>query len=262
MGGDVKERITAYWDETSDSEWYRSLRSDEALARLKAAPETAFHPEVMGLMRKYLPEPEGKRVLIPSSGDNHAAFAFALMGARVTSSDISPRQLGNASAAAEKLGLDIEFIRDDTMELARIPEGAYDLVYTSNGTLSWINDLDAMYRSVRRALKKGGVSVTYDMHPFNRPFSGEAGKEPKIVKPYHDVLPDMHWRVQDIVNAQIGAGLTLCEMAELQAVDASFWFTYAELQKKTSEELEGLNDWRRNPMAALPAWITIVSKKG
>ena len=262
MGKDMKARIRAYWNETSDSEWYRSLRSDERIARLKAAPETAFHPEVMELIRKYFPEPEGKRVLIPSSGDNHAAFAFALMGARVTSSDISERQLENASAVARRLELDIEFIRDDTMELSRIPAGAYDMVYTSNGTLSWISDLGAMYRSISRALKTGGLSVTYDMHPFNRPFSGEARKAPEIVKSYNDVSPDNHWRIRDIVNSQIEAGLTICGMEELQAVDASFWFTYPELQKKSPEELEGLNDWRNNPMAALPAWIAIVSKKG
>ena len=27
------------------------------------------------------------------------------------------------------------------------------------------------------------------------------------------------------------------------------------------EELEGINDWKKNPMAALPAWITLVSRK-
>ena len=101
----------------------------------------------------------------------------------------------------------------------------------------------------------------YDMHPFNRPFSGEAWKAPLIVKSYHDVFPDLHWRLQDIVNSQIKAGLSICELAELPATDASFWFTYAELQKKRPEETEGINDWEKNPMAALPAWVTLISKK-
>ena len=72
----------------------------------------------------------------------------------------------------------------------------------------------------------------YDMHPFNRPFSGEAWQAPHIIKSYQDVLPDLHWRIQDILNSQIRAGLTLCEMAELPATDAFFWFTFAELQQK------------------------------
>ena len=258
---EIKERIKAYWDETSDSEWYRSLRSDETIGRLKEKPESAFHPAVRELIRKYLPDLEGRRVLLPSSGDNHAAFALAMMGARVTSADISERQLENASAVAKRLSLDIEFVCDDTTELLRIPDQTYDMAYTSNGTLSWISDVEGMYRNISRVLKKGGYSLTYDMHPFNRPFSGEAWKAPRIVKSYHDVFPKLHWRLGDIVNAEIKAGLNICEMAELPAEDASFWFPYAELREKKPEELAGINDWKRNPMAALPAWIALVSEK-
>ena len=260
-GSGITDQIKAYWNETSDSEWYRSLRTDEIISRLKEKPESAFHPAVYELICKYLPDLKGRRILLPSSGDNHAAFALAMMGARVTSADISERQLENASVIAEQLCLDIEFICDDTMQLSQIRDQAYDMVYTSNGTLSWISDIDSMNRNIYRVLKTGGYSVTYDMHPFNRPFSGEAWKTPQIIKSYHDVFPDLHWRLQDIVNSQIKAGLAICEMVELPAVDASFWLTYAELQQKSPEELEGINDWKKNPMAALPAWITLISKK-
>jgi SAM-dependent methyltransferase len=263
LNGDERiEKVRAWWNETSDSEWYRSLRTEERIERLREDPASAFHPAVLALIRRYLPDLAGRRVLLPSSGDNHAAFALALMGARVTSADISERQLENAAAAAGWLGLEIGFVCDDTTELSRIPDRTYDLVYTSNGTLSWIDDVDRMYRGVSRVLKPGGFSVMYDLHPFNRPFSGEAWQAPRIVKSYHDVFPDLHWRLQDLVNAQIRAGLSLCEVAELPAADASFWFTYAELRDKPPEELEGLNDWKRNPMAALPAWLALVSKKG
>ena len=143
-GREIIEQIKAYWNETSDSEWYRSLRTDEKIRRLVEKPESAFHPAVYALIRKYLPELKGLRILLPSSGDNHAAFALAMMGAKVTSADISERQLENASVIAERLGLDIEFVCDDTMKLSRIP----DQVYTSNGTLSWISDMDSMNRNL------------------------------------------------------------------------------------------------------------------
>lgn len=258
---EMADRIKDFWNETSDSEWYRSLRTDESISRLKEKPESAFHPAVIELIRRYLPDMKGRNILLPSSGDNHAAFAFAMMGARVTSADISERQLENASVIAGRLGLDIEFICDDTMKLSHIPDRAYDMVYTSNGTLSWISDIDSMYRNICRVLKPGGYSVMYDMHPFNRPFSGEAWKAPLIVRSYHDVFPDLHWRLQDIINSQVRAGLCLCELAELPATDASFWFSYAELQEKNPDELEEINDWKRNPLAALPAWLATVSKK-
>ena len=261
-GDEMTDRIKAFWNETADSAWYRSLRTDEAIGRLKEKPESAFHPAVYEMIRHLFPEIKGRHVLLPSSGDNHAAFAFAMMGACVTSADISERQLENASEVAGRLGLKIEFICDDTARLDHIRDRAYDLVYTSNGTLTWISDIGCMYRNISRALKTGGYSVMYDMHPFNRPFSGEAWKAPRIVKSYHDVFPDLHWRLQDIVRAQVEAGLDIRELAELPAADASFWFPYDELQKKSPEELEGIDDWKRNPMAALPAWIALVSRKG
>ena len=118
-----------------------------------------------------------------------------------------------------------------------------------------------MYRNFARVLKKGGMLIQYDIHPFTRPFSCEAYKAPQIVKSYHDVLPHLHWRIQDLLNAQVKAGFMVTELAELPAVDASFWYPYQELQTKTEQELKNINDPKENPMAALPAWIAFVSKK-
>lgn len=253
--------IKDWWNKTSDSDWYQSLRTEEQIHRLKEDPVSAFHPAVYELIRKYLPDLKDRRILLPSSGDNHAAFALALMGTQVTSADISERQLENAAEIVKRLHLDIEFVCDDTMKLSRIPDQAFDMVYTSNGTLSWMDDLDGMNRNICRVLKPRGYAILFDMHPFNRPFSGDAFEAPRIVKSYQDVFPELHWRLQDIVNSLIRSGLTVCEMAELPAMDASFWFSYDELQKKSRTELEGINDWRKNPLAALPAWLALVSKK-
>ena len=258
---EMTDLIRNYWNETSDSKWYRSLRTDEKIRHLTEDPSSAFHPEVYKLIRKYLPSLEGAHILLPSSGDNHAALALALMGAHVTSADISLRQLENASVIADKLGLKIDFVCADTMKLEDISSSYYDMVYTSNGTLSWISSLDDMYSNICRVLKPGGHSVMYDIHPFNRPFSGEPWKTPSVVKSYHSVMPDMHWRVGDILNAQINAGLSICELSELPAVDASFWYSFDELQGKSEEELDGINDPEKNPMAALPAWLALVSFK-
>lgn len=258
---DWLKQVKEEWNKTSDSEWYRSLRTDEKIRALTDVPATAFHPTVYEMLLKYMPEMKGKRVLLPSSGDNHAAFAFALMGAEVTSADISEKQLENAAKIAEKLKLDISFVCDNTMELANIADNAYDLVYTSNGTHSWIPDLEVMYRNVSRVLKKSGYSVMFDIHPFTRPFTGKPWKEPKISKPYNDTWPSCHWRVQDLVNANVHAGLAIRELAEMQAENPSFWYTYEELVKQDPDSLKNINDWTHNPMAALPAWIAIVSQK-
>lgn len=44
------------------------------------------------------------------------------MGAKVTSSDISERQLENAKVFSDEWGLEIEFICDNTMFLSKIAD--------------------------------------------------------------------------------------------------------------------------------------------
>ena len=253
--------VKRYWNEISDSEWYQSLRTEERLNRLREDPRIAFYPGVLELMKKHVGEFKGKKILLPSSGNNHAAFAFALMGANVTSADISERQLENAGKISRGWHLDIEYACDDTTCLSEFADGTFDLVYTSNGTLSWITDLKEMYRNIERVLKKGGYSAMFDVHPFTRPFTMEAWKAPEIRKSYSDVFPDLHWRVQDIVNANAQAGLRILEMAEIPSADASFWYTFDELKTKTDEETANINDWKHNPMAAIPAWIAMIAQK-
>ena len=253
--------IKKYWNQVSDSDWYKSLRTEEKLSAIKDNPASAFHPGMLALIEKYTGGFRDKKILLPSSGDNHAAFAFAFMGARVTSADISDRQLENARKISDRWGLDIEYVCDNTMYLSKIADSAYDLVYTSNGTLTWISDLNEMYRNTARVLKQGGYAAVYDIHPFHRPFTGEVWKEPAIKKSYDDVFPDLHWRVQDIVNAHASSGLRITEMAELPAVNASFWFSYDELITKTEEETKNINDWKCNPLAAIPAWLALISQK-
>lgn len=253
--------VKEHWNQTADSDWYRSLRTEERILALRQNPSVAFHPDVFALLQKYLPDLCGKKVLLPSSGDNHAAIAFALMGAAVTSADISEKQLENAGQIARQLELTIRFVCEDTMHLSQIEDDSFDLVYTSNGTHAWIDQLDAMYQNIHRVLKNGGFSIMYDVHPFQRPFTGEAYQQPIICKAYSDTLPSCHWRVQDLVNAQVCANLAIQELAELPAVDASFWFTYDQLVKLDPETLQDINQWQRNPLAALPVWISIVSQK-
>ncbi len=258
---DWLKQVKDDWNQISDSAWYQSLRSDEKIAELVREPTSAFHPAVYHLIKKYIPVLHGKEILLPSSGDNHAAFAFALMGAQVTSSDISEKQLEHAQEIADKLNLNIRFICDDTMRLFNIEDNRFDLVYTSNGTHTWINTLSLMYKNIYRVLKPSGISVMYDIHPFNRPFTGEPWKAPQIRKPYWETMPQCHWRVQDLVNAMTEAKLSIREMAELQAVNASFWFAYDELLKQSADEIKEINNWEYNPMAALPAWISVVAQK-
>lgn len=253
------QQIKEHWDKTADSAWYQSLRTEEKIEALLKEPAGAFHPAVWQMMRRFEPDLRGKKVLLPSSGDNHAAFALALLGAEVVSADISGKQLERAQAIAERRGWNIRFVQDDTARLDHIENDSFDLVYTSNGTVTWIADLEGMCRNFRRVLKPGGLFILYDVHPFQRPFSGEPWKEPKILKPYWETRPQLHWRAQDLINAMIEGGFSIRRIEELEAADESFWFSYEQLQKQSPDQLKKINCWKENPMAALPAWIAVAA---
>ena len=246
------------------------FHTDEILRGIAQNPAGAFHAVAWEMIRNMLPDLRGKRICVPSSGDNHAVFAFAQLGARMTSCDISENQLANAQRAAKKFGWDIEFIRADTMGLEGVADGAYDFVYTSNGVHVWIGDLASMYRSIHRVLVPGGFYMLYEIHPFQRPFDDGA----RVVKPYDATGPfrddsetNFHWRLMDIVNAMLDSGLAIRRVEEMYAeknYGDPFWISLEDALRgvtATREEVDRMHDWRTNPMAALPNWLCVAAQK-
>ncbi|MCS7459414.1 class I SAM-dependent methyltransferase [Paenibacillus doosanensis] len=262
------DNVKRIWNEWSET-WYQRYRTDKAIAKIIQNPESAFHRTTFSMIKAALPDLKGKKVLVPSSGDNLAVFALHMMGAKVTSCDISEKQIEHSSNLAGKYGWDIEFICDDTMRLSSVKSDEYDFVYTSNGVHVWIADLNSMYSSIRRILKKGGAYIMFDIHPFLRPFELDKGKL-TLVKPYDaagpfliDEVPRLHWRMQDIVNAIISSGLSVKHIEEMFAEDGSFWVdeSTSEGDSLSAQELEDLRNWKLNSMAGLPQWVSIHAVK-
>lgn len=253
------KRIKKEWNDKSDS-WYPILRTEEIINKIALNPEVSFHKLTLSMIKEYFPDLKGTRILVPSSGDNHAVFSFAQMGARVTSSDFAERQLENAAEIARKHGWQIEFICDNTMTLNTITSSEYDLVYTSNGVHVWIYDLDSMYANIYRVLKNTGKCIMFDVHPFNRPFKYIEGNQPEIIKQYTDIVPHYHWRIQDLLNTMISKGFLIKRIEEMYTEDGHYWNasygTYI-----SEEESARLCNWKTNPMAALPQWLSICIQK-
>lgn len=91
--------------------------------------------------------------------------------ARVTSVDISQRQLDVAADRARTLGLDLAFVRADATDVRALPHGSFDLVVSTNGFFVWIAEPAALFTAVHAVLMRGGVYVFYDIHPFQRPWA-------------------------------------------------------------------------------------------
>lgn len=255
------------WNKASDK-YYNRIYSEGVIERFLADPMWAFPMVVRTMLNSAFPDFHGKHVLVPSSGDNGAVFAFHLLGASVTSADIAERQLYNAKTIADAQGWDIEFICDDSMTLEHIKDGKYDFVYTSNGVHVWIDDLAAMYRNFSRVLKPGGSYIMFETHPFIRPFDSAAADQMQfqVKKLYEDTgpfgeVPTFAWRIMDLVNAMIGAGLLIKRIEEFHSQLGSFdcWW-YKTLAEAEADDYMKF-DWKRNPFAALPQWIGLSARK-
>jgi len=259
------------WNESAAA--YSALNHNpKVMGRIAENPASAFHPTTWKMIHHHIPGLSGKTICVPSSGDNHAVLAFAMLGAYVVSCDIAENQLANAERVAREYGWDrsIEFICADTMRLDGISDNTCDFVYTSNGVHVWIDDLPSMYRNIHRILKPGGIYILYEIHPFQRPFDDNA----KVQKPYDMTGPfesgietTFGWRVMDIMNAMLDSDLTVKHIEEMYAEKDYDWPFFISLEAKlkgaaaTREEVDRMYDWRYNPMAALPNWISIAAKK-
>ena len=254
-----------WWDAAADR--WRDLRERDGLWRTcPHEPEVAFEGEALGLIQRYLEPLEGKDVCVIGSGDNYAAFALAGLGARVTSADISQRQLEIAAERAECLGLEIAFIRADAAHLSELEDRQFDLVTSTNGFFVWISDPGAVFSAVYRVLRPNGFYVFYDIHPCLRPWRDEGGQV-RMTAPYWFRGPverssesdgyEFHWTLSDLVNPLLETGFQLRRIAESRPRSARF---YQDHSYEPSDDDEVM-DWRTNPLFGLPAWLTIAAHK-
>lgn len=256
------------WNRHSDG-YYERIYCRSEIEKITADPMYAFPAEIKSMLCSAFPDLRGKHILVPSSGDNAAVFAFHLLGAVVTSADISDRQLYNARKIANERGWNIRFVQDDSMTLAQIGDGQYDLVYTSNGVHVWINDLYAMYRSFFRVLKPHGKYIMFETHPFIRPFNGDEADKGRFVveKPYDHIgpsgdLPVMAWRIMDLQNAMTDAGFIIKHTEEFRSQPESFSKWWYKTTAEAEEDGYKKFDWKQNPATALPQWIGFSTIKG
>ena len=218
-------------------------------------PEIVFCEKVMN----QLSEISDKKVCVLGSGDNQAVFALAGLGAKVTSVDISEKQLEFAAKRAEILGFDIEFVQSDVTALSALSDAQFDLVYTGGHVAVWVSDLKKYYSEAVRILKPGGIFIVDEYHPFRRIWK-ETKEELVIELPYFEKGPfryfmiedilnpkpgnfesfEFHWTVSDFLNAVLKAGCRI--------LDTDEYGTY-------------VGDWERTNFMGLPENLLIIAQK-
>ncbi len=259
------EKNRRYWDASAPG-WERLRDRDGLWQTCHENPEPAFEGRALETIRSLVGGLAGKDVCVIGSGDNYAAFALAGLRAKVTSTDISRGQLAVAESRASLLGLDIDFVRSDAAHLDSLPDQSFDLICSTNGFFTWIAEPALVLAEVHRLLRPGGFYVFYDVHPFQRPWQDQVG-ETRMDKPYWDTGPhgskgdiptvEFEWTVADLLNALAESGLRLKTIIESPAKDSRFWEGHSYEPGSHPELL----DWKVNPRAGLPVWLTVAAQK-
>src|SRR4051812_41880277 len=108
------------------------------------SPEPRWLVEQMGPLA-------GKRVLELGSGAGEGAVYFALQGARVVATDISPGMLDVVDRVAELHGVRVERQTCPAEDLSAFADGSFDVVYGAN-VLHHV-DIARCLDEVKRVLK-------------------------------------------------------------------------------------------------------------
>lgn len=99
------------------------------------------------------------------AGDASQAFSLANLGANVTACDFSPVAIETAKENAIKIGIDVQFVVDDSQRLSSFEENQFDLVH-ADYNLWFYEDLPVACQNWHRVLRIGGRLVLHEEHPI------------------------------------------------------------------------------------------------
>lgn len=88
----------------------------------------------------------------------------------------------------------------------------------------------------------------------------------EVVKSYWETGPfedeeegtfEFNWTLANILNPLAASGFILRRILESPAADSRFWQNYSHLPGTD----DSLLNWRQNPRAALPTWLTLALQR-
>lgn len=92
-------------------------------------------------------------------------LSWARQGATVTGVDFSLPAIQAARDLAAELKLPATFVHSNLYDLPQHLAGEFDVVFTSNGVLGWLPDLEGWARVIAHFLKPGGLFFVLEVHP-------------------------------------------------------------------------------------------------
>jgi len=174
-------------------------RAWDAVHRAPSAPAT-----LPPIVQRTLGTLSGRRVLHLQCGTGEVTAALAELGALATGVDPDAAAL---EAARERWPA-ILWVQGGAQELpAELRRGRFDLVYSGEGVLERLSDLDAWARGVAAALHPRGELLVFDDHPVADCVDGMLHWRYDYFRAPDD--PERLWRIGQVVSAVIRAGLNV-----------------------------------------------------
>jgi SAM-dependent methyltransferase len=166
-------------------------------------------PALPDVVRRTLGGIAGKRVLHLQSGTGEATAALAELGAVATGLD--PRS--ELLEAAREQWPTILWVPGDAQDVpSELRRGRFDLVYSGEGVVPRLDDLDAFAAGVVAALKPRGELLVFDDHPVADCVDGLLRWRDNYFREPGEI--DRLWRLGQIVSALARAGLRVQALEE------------------------------------------------
>ena len=112
------------------------------------------------------------------------SLSWVLEGARMTGVDFSKESIKIANKLKKILGLKAQFIESNIYDLPNILKEKFDIVYTSQGVLTWLKDIKAWGKLISHYLKPGGIFYIMEIHPLVYIFDSDKQGELKVKYSY------------------------------------------------------------------------------
>jgi SAM-dependent methyltransferase len=161
-------------------------------------------PGLPAIVKATLGDLTGKRVLHLQSGTGEASAELAEQGAVVTAVD----PVEAALDAARERWPKILWIQAEANALpAELRRGRFDLVYSPEGVLARLTDLEAWARGIDDALHEHGELLLYDDHPVAQCIDAFGRWQ-------YDYFGEGLWRLGTVVTTLARAGLRVEALEE------------------------------------------------
>ncbi|MEU5691984.1 class I SAM-dependent methyltransferase [Actinosynnema sp. NPDC020468] len=181
-------------------------------------------------------------------------IALARRGAHVTGLDFSAASITEARRIAAAHQVQIDYVHADVHDaVTELGTNRFDIVYTGKGALCYLPDLPTWAAIVHDLLKPGGLVYIAEFHPLlnalgpkptvgsdlllrNDYLSGRGPQRQDSTHTYTDgpalntATVSHEWRhgLGDLINALIGAGLTIRHLTETDALPWQRWPTMTQ----------------------------------